>query len=374
MANWTDHEIVAVSSNPYRRWIPAAGKSFGAKRTELDWSDPVSGGADPFIGVNSRQEIFVTTASIPKAHPMMLKSSDGGESWTRFKLPLEAPSQTSWGIQSFSILSDDTFLLAFASEAGYHVARSHDSGRTWQSPASIDSSPYPFAGGTTHGFMHQLADGTVLLPISCYGDDLASVMYIYRSADGGRTWGDRSRVCFWAWEASLLRLATGRLLIAVRYQRGENCVLPSDPPDLSELYVSGYPKRVYVAGSDDEGRTWQNWTKVTGGVFDVPGELVQLSDGTLVLLYAHRAPDPPPCGTWAAASHDEGRSWQPGRYIVNSVCHHDNPHDWGFSASTVLQDDVILTLSGCRGRGWPGNASLNAKAPGKLHAIRWRVQ
>ena len=74
---------------------------------------------------------------------------------------------------------------------------------------------------------------------------------------------------------------------------------------------------------------------------------------------------------WRARGDREGRTWQKQRFIVNSACERDN--DWGFSASVVLADDTILTLSGCRGAGWPGREEANRKQPGRIRAIRWRL-
>jgi hypothetical protein len=225
--------------------------------------------------------------------------------------------------------------------------------------------------------MVELPNGTVLLPVTCYWEDqqsAATQLRIYRSKDGGRTWGDKSPVCFWGYEPGLLHLRSGGLMIAVRYQRCEGgaCVLPSDPPEMAETYIDGYPKDVYIARSDDGGYQWRNWQRVTTGDFDVPGQLLQLSDGRLLLLYAHRAPDPSPCGTWAMVSRDEGRNWERNRYIVNGICH--RPKDWGYSASLGLRDGRILTLSGCRGDGWPDRPDLNQKEPGTIRAIRWRPE
>ena len=86
-------------------------------------------------------------------------------------------------------------------------------------------------------------------------------MYILRSTDQGRTWSDRSPVCLWGSEAGMLCTRSGRLLIAVRFQRTEAewRILPSDPVEMADIYtVSGY-RQVYLAHSDDQGHTWKQW-------------------------------------------------------------------------------------------------------------------
>jgi hypothetical protein len=366
----TNHEIVIVSWDPYHRWLGREVGRFDAIHSvPLPWRDPVNGGADPFIGVTRKGHVYATTASLPQ----LLQSTDSGQTWASRKLVLDPPHRDG-GVQSFAILSDDTFLLAYQVDKRVFVSRSDDLGESWKPSVYIDPSPYEYVGGGTHGFMLELPDGTVLLPLGHYWEnqeEIAGALFVYRSSDKGRTWGDGSRVTFWGWEADLQRLESGRLLVAVRYQRCPGCILPSDPRSLAETLEFGYPKQVYLGQSDDNGYTWRRWQQLTEGTFDAPGELLQLPDGTLVLLYAHRSVDPAPCGTWAMISRDDGRTWESDRYIINSECYRKT--DWGFCASTVLPDGSILTLSGCRGGGWPNRPALNQKNPGQIRAIRWRL-
>jgi BNR repeat protein len=397
-----EHDIVIRTSDPFSKFLeaPYAGwfeshregaeslgvlhrvQSYKAEyKVRLPWQDDVHGNADPFIADNGAGEIYATTATAIT----MMKSADGGLTWQSFKLELSPPLQppdpalmAQGCIQAFAILRDGTFLLAYQVGPNMHVARSSNGGETWNKSATISPPHYEFAGGVTHGAFLELPDGTVLLPVSLYSvsglsDDVgASELSLFRSSDGGRTWGNRTRVCFFAWESSLLRLPSGRLLIAVRSQRGEGSILPTDTPELSRMAEQGYPKQVYLADSDNAGRTWKNWRKATVGVFDAPGELVRMPDGRLVLLYAHRAPDPPPCGTWAMVSSDGGLTWNVDQFVVNSVCEH-RPFDWGYSATLVMPDQSLLTLSGCRGEGWPNKPGLNQRNPGAIFAVRWRV-
>ena len=366
----SDHNITVVCWHSHHAWHSRVVKRFKAIDSQvLPWEDPLVGGADPFIGLTRQGHVYATTASLPK----LFRSNDEGRSWTARELDLDPPQDKKGAIRSFGILADDTFLLAYGAGETVYVSRSQDFGDSWQPSVPLDTSPYQFAGPGTHGFLLQLPDGTVLLPLGHYMEDRKAVsgaLFIFRSRDGGRTWGDKSQVCFWGWEADLLRLHSGKLLIAVRYQRCAGCILPSDPPELASTMEHGYPKQVYVAESEDQGYTWKHWRRVTDGTFDVPGELVQLPDGTVVMIFAHRTQDPPPCGTWAMISRDEGRTWEENRYIINETCYRTT--DWGFSASAVLKDGSILTLSGCRGGGWINRERLNRMNPGHIRAIRWR--
>ena len=370
MPSSTNHQIAVVASQPSVRWQGRAARHLDAERIQLPWEDPVTGGADPFIAVTSQGQICATTSSASK----LLKSVDGGQTWADRSIVTDPPFD---GLQAFGILNDDTFLLSCEADTRVRVCRSEDLGATWELSPPLDTSPWERGGGGTHGSVLQLPNGTTLLPVTHWGGDVPSALFIHRSEDGGKTWGDRSRVCLWGTEASLLQLQSGRLLIAIRYQGcgAPRWVLPHDPPGWTRdwLEMGLEVKQVYVADSDDEGYTWRNWRRTTTGDFDAPGDLIQLSDGTVVLTYAHRAPDPAPCGTWAMISRDEGCTWERNRYVVNGVCPHSRAFDWGFSASLVLHSDLILTLSGCRGEGWPKRAELNKNNPGRIHVIRWRL-
>lgn len=396
-----EHPIVVRSNEPYEKWLEApygdwfhshrtaavslgishTPKSYRAESTyRVPWTDSVYGNADPFLAASPDGNLYLTSATAN----IILKTADLGRTWTRLSLNLSPPLQkpaldqmAQGGIQAFGILRDGTFLLAYQVGPNICVARSLDSGASWKHSAAISPPHYEYAGGVTHGTIFELSDGTVLLPVSLYsegvgGDVGPAELSIFRSRDGGKTWGDRTRACFFGWESSLVSLPSGRLLIAVRCQRGADSILPTDSPSLAAMAKYGYPKQVYLAASDDGGRFWKNWHPTTVGVFDAPGELVRLPDGKIVLLYAHRAPDPAPCGTWALVSKDEGETWGREQYIVNSRCDY-RPFDFGYSSSHCLKDGSIFTVSGCRGEGWPDNPRLNRRNPGVLYAVRWRI-
>ena len=232
------------------------------------------------------------------------------------------------------------------------VARSTDRGATWDPGAPLDKAPYTGAPGADGNKFCALPDGTVIVAVTLRngdgvrdhaGSDLpleerGIYDYIYRSTDGGSTWGDRTLIVDHSSEASFLSLGGNRLLAAIRRQRWFS--YPDDPPDFWKQ-TGGDPSMVYkhlfLADSDDGGRTWTNlrqWTKVIG---HCPGELVRVSDGRIVLLHTNRYPYPEG-NLRARVSSDEGATWSDEYYIVSDGA--------GYSGSLVLEDDTIVTVVG----------------------------
>ena len=112
-------------------------------------------------------------------------------------------------------------------------------------------------------------------------------------------------------------------------------------------------KRVFLADSADGGRTWTGFrpvkredTVTADIVFgEAHGHLVQLSDGTVVLVherrYAYDVGD-----VRARVSRDEGQTWAPEAYRLSP--------GHGYAASVVLADDTMVTAL--------GNTPLNQRA------------
>ena len=106
-------------------------------------------------------------------------------------------------------------------------------------------------------------------------------------------------------------------------------------------------KRTFIAESKD-GRDWGNFRQLTTLFGDTPGELIQLPDGRVVLLYIHRYS--PQDGVYARVSHDEGRTWGAELLALRNV------HS-GYSSSTVLKDGTIVSMIGGE----------------TIQAVRWRL-
>ena len=127
-------------------------------------------------------------------------------------------------------------------------------------------------------------------------------------------------------------------------------------------------KRVFLADSADGGRSWQNFRPLwrqTDGPMDLEfgqahGHMVQLSDGTVVLVVEDRYPYPEG-DVRARISRDGGQTWLP------EVYHLSPGH--GYGGSVVLEDDTIVTALGntpLDERGRP-TGSYTAQV------VRWRL-
>ena len=99
---------------------------------------------------------------------------------------------------------------------------------------------------------------------------------------------------------------------------------------------------------------------VDQGNWALPGELVQLSDGRIVLLHTNRYPYPEG-NLRARVSSDEGATWSDEYYVVTDGA--------GYSGSVVLDDDTIVTVA--------GNTQLlptgQEAEPWGMHTVRWRL-
>ena len=293
------------------------------------------------------------------------KSVDKGRTWTRGKLP----HATAGG---FGILADDTFLLVY-DEPGYgtSVIRSVDHGETWSRPFRLDIGPYDQSGG---GWAHvyQCPDSTAMITVTLrHGKkwkiwDAPMVCgirdHIYRSTDGGKTWGDRTLLSVHAAESSLLALrGSGRMLVFIRHQRSH---LPDDPDDLwtrtgapeGNPYVC---KNGMIAESDDGGRTWRNHR-----IFDiygsVPGELIQPPDNRVAAVWLQRYPHED-AEIRVRISADGGRNWGKRTYRLMKGN--------GYPSSVVCPDGTIVTV--CENTKM--TPAGQPKGPRTMAAARWKL-
>ena len=162
-----------------------------------------------------------------------VRSEDGGMSWAR-ATPIadEGPDDRNPAAVQ---LRDGTVLVAFAKLNLYtsgkpdpqkrkdptgklplFVTRSADNGYTWSDAEPMAGVPADMC--SPFGKMIELPDGTILCPI--YGLDDSGQRddhsWVYRSGDGGETWGDPTLVGVPFNETALLRLPSGKLLAALR--------------------------------------------------------------------------------------------------------------------------------------------------------------
>ena len=318
----------------------------------------------------------------------LFRSQDGGKSWAWTC----GSTATDSDDLTFTVLADDSFLVVGSTTGNIWgegealaVHRSTDQGRTWKLIGTI-SPPAPYArlGDDTPG-LTQLSDGTILLPTQVYGplgDSTLRGHIMCRSTDGGSTWST-SPVTWEAnqfhpdahkfpacrpddnlirGEAHVLELASGRLLMTLRYQWLHG--LPGGEP------WAPLSKQAMFLDSDDGGLTWTN----ARPTFDAGGQPIlvngechgwcaQLADGRIVLVHDHRFPHVEG-QTIARVSHDEGRTWE--RHTYHLI------FGAGYPATLALDDGTILTVSGAGLQTPPGKARTSRNLWTTV-AIRWNL-
>ena len=262
-----------------------------------------------------------------------VRSKDGGKSWSRARpIADEGPDDRNPAAVQ---LRDGTILVAFIKASIYtngkhdpkkrkdprgklplFVTRSVDNGHTWSEAKPMAGVPSEM--GSPFGKMIELADGTILAPV--YGMDSSGERddhsWVYRSRDGGRTWGAPSLIAKGFNETAFLRLPSGKLLAALR----------------------GYEvDAVWISESLDDGTTWGEPRQITQAS-EHPGDLLLLPSGKVLLTYGRRLR---PYGVRALVSYDEGWSWDHD-HTITLVADADTT-DCGYPSSVLLDDGIICT-------------------------------
>ena len=193
------------------------------------------------------------------------------------------------------------------------VCRSSDGGRTW----SIDTEAFPGKapnGGDCIPFGDIVEGNDGALRVAIYApvkrrDDR---VYVYRSADDGKNWGEPAPLDENAYrnETALLHLGEGKWLAAVR----EN--------------------GLHLHRSTDDARTWEYLTRLTGPA-QHPGHLLRLRDGRIILSSGNRTEGDK--RVEVRQSHDDGQTWSEPVRVV------DFQGDGGYPSSVQLPDGQVLT-------------------------------
>lgn len=175
------------------------------------------------------------------------------------------------------------------------VTRSFDNGLSWETPALLGVDQ--LRAGSPYGKIVSLPDGTLLMAV--YGgpqrdllgarmsevEDGADCSYLVRSHDDGRTWGEPSLIGPRMNETALLALPDGDVLAVMRG------VAPA--------------QALHVTRSSDGGHTWSPPVQLTDAR-QHPADVVQLSNGDLLLTYGNRTA---PFRIEGRVSRDGGSSW-----------------------------------------------------------------
>ncbi len=282
----------------------------------------IRGGA-PHIGVKGRLDL--------------VRSTDAGKTWS-------APWTAIDGSQddrnpALGQLKEGSLVLAYAIASGYddtgfrfkggrndrvfdgvYLIFSTDNGRTWSKPVR-DPAIHKFYAGQGHvspyGKIVQLAEGAVLMAVYFeFFDGRGNESYLFRSRDGGKTWGDPVLLGKHFNETGIAVLRDGRILAAMR---------------------SGKGGHLAITESSDRGRTWTSPVQITADN-EHPADVIQLRDGRVLLTHGQRNA---PRGVHAMISPD-GRAWDKSKRIVLAD---DAPNaDCGYPSSVEVAKGRIVTV------------------------------
>jgi len=170
------------------------------------------------------------------------------------------------------------------------VHLSDDAGETFT--RTVEFAVEPYVGGYGMRGAAELADGTLVLPLS----DAPHYrrVFVLRSGDGGLTWSApqsaaEDSACLFE-EPAVLALPSGRLLMLLRENRR---------------------RTMFSVHSDDGGLSWS--VPVPTGIDGYPPHLLSLGAGRLLCTYGYRKP---PYAIRAVVSEDDGATWQVERTIT----------------------------------------------------------
>jgi hypothetical protein len=265
----------------------------------------------------------------------MVFSSDEGKTWTRPTLVVDSPQDDR--NPALGQARDGSLVVAYLRLAKYDeqgrynpkldkpdstwVTRSEDGGKTWLESSPIDVSDIGW--GSPFGKILTLPDGTMLLPmyggpVRTPGEKVADSdnSYLYRSTDNGKTWKRYATIGPKGFnETALVRLASGKILAAMRSVRGE----------------------LWLAEGQDDGKTWGEPKKLAPAQVH-PADLLLLPDRRVLLVAGYRVG---PFGVRGLIGDREGTfDWQQRFILVNDATN----GDCGYPSSILLKDGRVLTV------------------------------
>ncbi|MDZ7638044.1 MAG: sialidase family protein [Bryobacterales bacterium] len=196
----------------------------------------------------------------------MLRSTNGGVTWSSpYRVPMNSPHGP-------VALRDGRLLYAgksmWSNEERVGVAASSDDGQTWKWLNDL-----PIRKGDTTGEYHELhaveaPSGKLIVQIRNHSATNQRETLQTESIDGGKTWTEPHSIGVWGLPSHLLRLRSGRLLMAYGYRRA--------------------PFGNQARWSDDEGASWSNPVTISGdgaaGDLGYPST-VELADGGLYTVW-----------------------------------------------------------------------------------------
>jgi Neuraminidase (sialidase) len=288
-------------------------------------------------------------------------SRDQGRTWSKPWTAVDGPEDDR--NPALGQLADGTILLAYAVLSGYeadglrlsgmredrvfdgvYVMRSKDKGKTWSKP---ERSPavYSFYNGkgavSPYGKIIQLRDGTVVMAVYFeFFENPGNESYIFRSRDGGKTWGEPSLLGKHFNETALLELPDGSLMAAMRSEKGGH---------------------IAVTHSKDSGKTWSQAVQVTKDL-EHPADLIRLKGGEILMTYGERNA---PMGARALLSRDGGKTWDMEKTIV--LAENAPNTDCGYPSSVETAEGQIVSLY------YQVNDLKNAPQSARCTAALWKI-
>ncbi len=303
---------------------------------------------------------------------LLFRSRDGGRSWSKPQ-QLDLLGREPY----FSVLADGTLFLTghlLASDVrnpfGYthgYLHRSTDGGKHWESIRIASEEIKPNAANHTTRNVIQLADGTLVLGVDYDGG--GGPYFLWRSADGGRTW-DKSQPCqpkdfqsvygFFGGETWLWQARSGKLWALVRVDSNELPIM--DRPiqagnDQSDHFI--------LFSSVDEGRTFDR-IRDFGDYGEMYMSILRLQDKRLLLTFTVRDLKPP-LGVRAipGVETDDGFEFDftADRLLLDTRTPLGKPQGGGFGSTVQLQDGTPVTPYSYRG---PDDKT-------HLEVVRWQL-
>jgi len=291
----------------------------------------------------------------------IVRTKDGGKTWSAPRTAVDSTEDDR--NPAFGVLKDGTILLAYAVLSGYDASEkrlspdrsqwsfdgvycmaSHDRGTTWSRPQRSEAIHKFYAGEgavSPYGKIIQLRDGTVVMPVYFeFHDQRGNESYIFRSRDRGRSWGEPSLLGKHYNETSVVELADGRLLAAMRSEKGGH---------------------IATVHSSDSGRTWTDPRVVTRDS-EHPADLIVTRAGEVVLTFGQRNR---PFGAQALISHDGGATWDQSRKMI--LAGDASNGDCGYPSSVELAGGRILTIY------YQVGDTADAPRSARARAITWEI-
>ncbi|MEW5979950.1 MAG: sialidase family protein [Acidobacteriota bacterium] len=294
-----------------------------------------------------------------KERPLMNEvrwSSDGGLTWSEPVRPFSLDQVGPTYEGRLIVFPDGRLVIASiavkdGNRPGPYLSVSTDHGRHWSPPWKLDLSiVWPDGHGwpTRQNIVNP--DGSLVLMCNNYARDQRQNWrcFAFHLDPDLRTLRDHWLIGMHCHDQSFVRLESGKW---VAIWRIDGLTIPRDqlPYGYVPEWDDGNEGHDFLAATEspDGGRSWSVRRPVTG-YMEVPGHLLQLRDGRLLLTYGVRHY---PMGAQALLSRDEGLTWEKedsymlawhGAFFWNSPGLHPYPNGHPYSAQR--QDGDIISV------------------------------